>query len=172
MAFSRVEQLEREAWFRLCAHGIGQVEDHVVRSIFLGGDAGTEWFSAGVQTLQFTSAFRDPVLSFLKSAQRHWFPRELHGADIVLQLLRMGVWCNCSNTEPPFARGTVFIKRRRVDEGDVAPPEKWKISTMREAWRDFIVSRLYRDEQVLENIRLVQDPDLLRRMEEINNFWT
>jgi hypothetical protein len=173
-----VEKLEREAWFNVCAQGSGEAEDHVIRSIFLCGNASIDWFCAGVQTLLFTSAFHAPVLSFLKSAQCHWFPRELHGAEIGLQLLRMGVWCCCENLEPPFARGTIFIniKRRRVDEEDVAtpfllPPEKWKTNTMRKAWTDFVVSRLYRDEHVLENIRLVQDPDMVRRMDEINNFW-
>jgi hypothetical protein len=91
--------------------------------------------SAKWQTVLFTPAFRDAMLSFLKSVQLHWFPRELHGVDIVLQLLRMGVWCNCENEEPPFARGTIVIKRRRADGGDAAAPfllpplEKWKIST-------------------------------------------
>ena len=64
------------------------MEDHVVRSIFLWGNAGAEWFSAGVQTLLFTPAFQRPMLAFLKGARRHWFPREYCGAEIGLQLLR------------------------------------------------------------------------------------
>jgi hypothetical protein len=35
----------------------------------------------------------------------------------------------------------------------------------------FIVTQCYLDDQVLENIRLVQDPDLLHKMDEVNNFW-
>jgi hypothetical protein len=175
---SRVEQLEREVWFKVCAahNGGGEAEDHVVQSIFLWGNAGVEWFSAGVQTLLLTPAFRSPVLLFLKGAQRHWFPRELHGAEIGLQLLKMGVWCDCKNLEPPFVGGTIFIKRQRRDNEGAAtswklPPEKWKTGTMHKAWRDFIVGRSHLDECVLENIRLVQDPELVRRMDEINNFW-
>jgi hypothetical protein len=82
------------------------------------------------------------------------------------------VWCTCENVEPPFARGTIFIKRRRSDDDTGEPrPEKWKTGTMRKAWRDFIVTQCYLDEQVLENFRLVQDPDLLQKMDEVNNFW-
>jgi hypothetical protein len=157
----RVEQLEREAWLKVCARGSGEVENHVVQSIFLWGNAGVEWFSTGVQTLLFTPAFRKPMLMFLKSAQRHWFSRELHGVEIGLQLLRMGVWCNCENPPDPVP-GVYVISPLR---------EGWKSSTMHQAWRDFIAGRFYMDEQVLENIRLVQDPELVRRMDEINNFW-
>jgi hypothetical protein len=165
----RIEQLEREAWLQVCAHGTGEAEDRVVRSIFLSNSVATEWFSAGVQTLLFSPAFQRLTLTFLKGAQRDWFPRDYCGADIVLQLLRMGVYCNCENADPPLAaQGVVFIKRRRVDEEDVsalvlAPqPERWKACTMRKAWRDFIVGRWYADEHVLENIRMVQDPDMVR----------
>jgi hypothetical protein len=173
----RVEQLERDAWFRICARGVGEAEDHVVRSIFLWGNAGTDWFSAGVQTLLFTPAFQRPMLALLKGAQRHWFPRELRGAEIALHLLKMGVWCKCESDVPPFPGRAIFIKRQRVDEGDgsipfsLHRPGKWKIGTMHKAWRDFIICGLYRDEHVLENIRRVRDLDLLVRVDEINNFW-
>jgi hypothetical protein len=166
----RMEQQEREAWFKICSHGRGEAEDHVIQCIFLWGNAGVEWFSAGVQTLLFTPAFQRPVLTFLKGARRHWFPRELYGAEIVLQLLRMGVWCTCENPPDP-APGIYIIKRRRMEEGPAPIPEKWKTGTMHMAWRDFVVGRFYLDAQVLENIRLVQDPELMRRMGEIHNFW-
>ncbi len=162
-----VEKLEREAWFRMCAHGSGEVEDHVVQSIFLSEDAGIDWFSAGVQTLLLCSSFQRPTVAFLKGARRQWFPREYRGAEIGLQLLCMGVYCSCENREP--RGGVVFVKRQKVDEPLLPPPGKWKAGTMRKAWMEFIVGRYYRDERVLENIRLVQDPELTRRMDEIDN---
>ncbi len=155
--------LIEEVWFKICVHGSGEDEDYIIWSIFLWGNAGTDWFFAGVQTLLFTPAFRRPILVLLKGARRHWFLREYHRADVVLQLLRMGVYCYCDNPSEPGlgGGGVIFIKKRRVVEeragGDNASapfqplaPEKWKMGTMRKAWRDCIVSTIYHDKHVHE----------------------
>jgi hypothetical protein len=49
--------------FPICACGVGGVEEHVVHSIFLWGNAGFGWFSAGVQTLLLAPAFREACFS-------------------------------------------------------------------------------------------------------------
>ncbi len=175
-----VEQLEREAWLRLCATisaDAAQVEEHVVMSILLSGAGTVDWLCAGVQTLLFTPAFQKPVLALLKGAQRHWFPLEYSSAELGLELLKMGVWCNCENVAPP-PRGLVVIKRRRREDANElwfnkpnAAMDKWRSFSMHKAWRDFIGLQLHRNEQVLETIRRVGDPELLQRIDECYSIW-
>lgn len=177
----RVEELEREAWLRMCTNvvnGSGDVEEYVVMSILLWGGR-VDWFCAGVQTLLLTQSFREPVLALLKGAQRHWFPLEYSCAEICLELLRMGVWCKCENFVPA-PRGFVVVKKRRAEEVGKelwfnkpnAALDRWTSFPMHAAWRLFISLQLHRDERVLQNIQRVSDPDLLQRMEEMKSFWT
>jgi hypothetical protein len=93
---SRVEELERDCWFKMCGHvrDAEEVEEYVVMSIMLWGGGSVDWFCAGIQTLLLTPAFQRPMLSLLKGAQRHWFPLEYSCAEICLELLKMGVWCS------------------------------------------------------------------------------
>jgi hypothetical protein len=57
---------------------------------------------------------------------------------------------------------SVFALRREV----------WKIGTTHKAWRDFIAGRFHLDPQVVENIRRVQDPEFVRRLDAVENFWS
>ncbi len=172
-----VEELEREAWLKICAriNDPVEVDEHVVMSILLWGGGRVDWFCAGVQTLLFTPAFRAPVLALLKGAQRHWFPLEFTGAEIGMELLRMGVWCRCENsvTAP---RGFIVLKRRKAEEEEGlwftkpnAALDKWYSLSTFKAWRLFVGLRLHHDDRVLHNIQRVGDPDLLERMNRLNN---
>jgi hypothetical protein len=176
----RVEEIEREAWLKMCAHvvnGSEEVEEHVVMSIMLWGGGSVDWFCAGVQALLVTPAFRSPMLNLLKGAQRHWFPLEYSCAEICLELLKMGVWCKCENFVPA-PRGFIIIKKRRTGEENElwfnkpnALLDMWTSFPMHAAWRLFVGLQLHRDERVLHTIHLVQDPDLLSQIERLKNFW-
>ncbi len=147
-----IEKVERDAWFKICKHGVGEADNAVITSIFR--IRRVDWLSNGVVTLLLCPAFRSGALAMLKAASRGSFTKNQSCEEITLKLLCWGVWCRCDNLAPQPG-GYTIIKANWPDE----TVSRWETGTMVRAWATFVASKLHMNPDVAEMIVRVKDPE-------------
>jgi hypothetical protein len=140
------------------------VETHIVRSIFVER---TIWSYAKVQALLSLLLSEANVEELLKCAQTSLSGAQVLRQEIGWQLLRRV--CLATATIEAFCCEKTKVEKKDDAPFLLSPPENWK-SAQHTAWRDFVASGLYCSEYVLEGFHRMQDPDLVKRMDEVKGL--